>query len=168
MFNTPAHLRRPTLLAIVVALLLCAGCHRTDLHSTLAANSFIGSSGEPMMLAAYLPWFGRPGHINVGYSSQDRVVMEKQIDKAKQLGIGAFVINWYGQHQDFEDKSYTLMQQVAGEKSFKVALMYDEDAASPPAPPTPSSPICNMLTTATLDRTPSYPATPICATKAGL
>lgn len=37
------------------------------------------------MLAAYLPWFGQSGHINVGYSSQDRVVIEKQIDQAKQV-----------------------------------------------------------------------------------
>ena len=83
------------------------------------------------MLAAYLPWFGQSGHINVGYSSQDRVVIEKQIDQAKQLGIAAFVVNWYGQHHSFEDKAYTLMQQVAAEKQFKVAIMYDEDDSDP-------------------------------------
>lgn len=83
------------------------------------------------MLAAYLPWFGQPGHIDVGYSSQDRVVMEKQIDQAKQLGIAAFVVNWYGQHHPFEDKAYTLMQQVAADKAFKVAIMYDEDDTEP-------------------------------------
>ena len=84
-----------------------------------------------MMLAAYLPWFGRPGHINVGYSSQDRVVMEKQIEKARQLGISAFVVNWYWAHHDFEDKAYTLMQGVAADNNFEVALMYDEDDADP-------------------------------------
>jgi hypothetical protein len=83
------------------------------------------------MLAAYLPWFGRPEHINVGYSSQDRVVIGRQIDQARQLGIAAFVVNWYGAHHDFEDKAYALMQEVAGEKNFKVALMYDEDDSEP-------------------------------------
>ena len=83
------------------------------------------------MLAAYLPWFGQPGHINVGYSSQDRVALAKQVEQAKQLGIGAFVVNWYGQHHQFEDNAYFLMQQVAAENSFKVAIMYDEDDADP-------------------------------------
>lgn len=97
----------------------------------LAANSFISSTGEPTMLAVYLPWFGQPGHINVGYSSQDRVELEKQVDQAKQLGIAAFVVNWYGQHHTFEDKAYALMQQVASDKNFKVAIMYDEDDSNP-------------------------------------
>jgi Glycosyl hydrolase family 71 len=125
------YLRLPLLLALVVVLLVSSACHRTDVRSALAANSFVGGSGEPMMLAVYLPWFGRPGHINVGYSSQDRVVLEKQIAEAKQLGIAAFVVNWYGEHHDFEDKAYSLMQQVAAENNFKVALMYDEDESDP-------------------------------------
>ncbi len=83
------------------------------------------------MLAAYQPWFGKSNHINVGYSSQDRVVIERQIEKAKQLGIAGFVVNWYGARHDFEDKAYSLMQQVATDKSFKVAIMYDEDDSDP-------------------------------------
>lgn len=117
--------------AIFSALLLLSACHRTEARSPLAANAFVGGSGEPTMLAAYMPWFGQPGHINVGYSSEDRVQLEKQVDQAKQLGITAFVVNWYGQHHTFEDKAYALMQEVAAEKNFKVAIMYDEDDSDP-------------------------------------
>lgn len=117
--------------AIVAGVLLLAGCHRTDVRSSLAAQDFISGSSNPVMLAAYLPWFGQPGHINVGYSSQDRVVIEKQIDQAKQLGIAAFVVNWYGERHNFEDRAYALMQQVAAEHSFKLAIMYDEDDRDP-------------------------------------
>jgi hypothetical protein len=131
MLDSRTRLRRSLLPAIVAALLLLVGCHRTDIRSSLTANSFVSGSDQPTMLAVYLPWFGQPGHINVGYSSQDRVVMEKQIDEAKQLGMAAFVVNWYGQRHTFEDKSYTLMQQVAAEKQFKVAIMYDEDDSDP-------------------------------------
>ncbi len=127
------HLRRVLLPALTIALLLSAGCHRDSLRSSLSANSFIGGYNEPTMLAAYLPWFGQPGHINVGYSSQDRVVIEKQIDQAKQLGIAGFVVNWYGARHAFEDKAYTLMQEVAAEKNFKVAILYDEDDGDPAA-----------------------------------
>jgi hypothetical protein len=133
MLDLKTLLRRSTLPAIVAALLLVSGCHRTDVRSSLAAQSFAGSSDQPTMLAVYLPWFGQSGHINVGYSSQDRVVIEKQIDQAKQLGLAGFVVNWYGQHHSFEDKAYMLMQQVAAEKQFKVAVMYDEDDSDPAA-----------------------------------
>src|SRR5580700_10450440 len=133
MFDSKIHLRAFVLAAMVAAVLLTAGCHRTGIKSPLNANAFVGEGGQqqPTMLAVYLPWFGQPGHINVGYSSQDRVVMEKQIDQAKQLGIAAFVVNWYGAHHDFEDKAYSLMQEVAHDKSFQVALMYDEDDSEP-------------------------------------
>ena len=89
MLDSKIHLRAFVLPAMVAAVLLTAGCHRTGVHSPLDANAFVGEGGQqqPTMLAVYLPWFGQPGHINVGYSSQDRVVMEKQIDQAKQLGI---------------------------------------------------------------------------------
>lgn len=131
MSHCKVYLRLPLLLALAIALLVTSGCHRTDVRSSLAANSFVGGSGEPMMVAVYLPWFGRPGHINVGYSSQDRVVLGNQVMQAKQLGIAGFVVNWYGEHHDFEDKAYSLMQQVAAENNFKVALMYDEDDGDP-------------------------------------
>jgi hypothetical protein len=123
--------RWPLLLANLLILLTVAGCQHAAVRQPLAVNHFAASSGEPTMLAAYQPWFGRPGHINVGYSSQDRVVLEKQVDRAKQLGIAAFVVNWYGARHEFEDKAYTLMQQVAAEKNFKVAIMYDEDDSDP-------------------------------------
>ena len=84
-----------------------------------------------MLLAAYQPWFGRPGHINVGYSSQDATVLEKQIAAAKNLGIDAFVVNWYGARKEYEDQSYALLQRVASQNKFLVALMYDEDTDDP-------------------------------------
>jgi len=133
MFASSTRLCRRALPVAVMAVLALAGCHRTDVRSSLAANSFLDGDGEPAMLAVYLPWFGQPGHIDVGYSSQDRVAMEKQIDQAKQLGIAGFVVNWYGAHHAFEDRAYTLMQEVAAERNFKVAIMYDEDDRDPAA-----------------------------------
>ena len=130
MLHSARSLRNLLLPALALTLLL-SGCHGNDTRSTLAANSFFEGGGQPSLLAAYLPWFGQPGHINVGYSSQDRVVIEKQIDQAKQLGISAFVVNWYGQHHTFEDKAYALMQEVAAERNFKVAILYDENDSDP-------------------------------------
>jgi len=114
------------LLGSALLALLVAGCAtRRDPQQTLRSN-FRAPEGSPILLAAYQPWFGRPGHINVGYSSQDRVVLDNQVTKAKTLGIGGFVVNWYGPRKDFEDRAYGLLQQIASESDFKVALMYDE------------------------------------------
>ena len=114
-----------------LALITTLGCSHQAVHQPLAMNQFVGSGQNPVLLADYQPWFGQPSHINVGYSSLDRVKIEQQIDHAKQLGITGFVVNWYGERHNFEDKAYTLMQQAAAEKDFKVALMYDEDDSNP-------------------------------------
>jgi hypothetical protein len=116
---------------VIMVLFQPSACHHAGVRSSLAANGVVARSGEPAILAVYLPWFGQAGHIDVGYSSQDRVVIEKQIDEAKRLGITAFVVNWYGTQHDFENRAYDLMQRMAAEKSFKVALMYDEDDSDP-------------------------------------
>ena len=84
------------------------------------------STSPPQVLAVYEAWFGHPRHISVGYSSQDPDVIRKQIRKAKALGISGFVVDWYGYRQPFIDHSYSLMQSIAAEENFHVAMMYDE------------------------------------------
>lgn len=115
--------------ALSCALCLTAACHRSgDLRSTLsAATSLQAPEGSPKVLAAYQPWFGNPKHIDVGYSTQDPKVLAEQVEKAKAMGISAFVVNWYGPRKPFEDKSYMLLQKAAADADFKVSVMYDED-----------------------------------------
>ena len=85
-----------------------------DLHSQLRNNLRSPESREPMLLAAYQPWFGRGNHINVGYSSQDATVIARQIADARNLGIRGFVVNWYGARHEYEDRAYAVVQQQAG------------------------------------------------------
>lgn len=110
----------------------CLNCtHTQDYTHALKTQS--ATSSQPVMLAAYQPWFGGQGHIDVGYSSQDRTVLARQIAAAKQLGIAGFVVNWYGKDHGFEDHSYALLQKLAEDdpQGFKVALMYDENNSDP-------------------------------------
>jgi hypothetical protein len=116
----------------VVFLLLLQGCTHTNLSMRQALP--LVSDSSPKMLAVYEPWFGHPRHINVGYSSQDPIVLRRQIDEAKALGITGFVIDWYGDREPFLDKAYALMQTAAAEKGgFSVAMMYDETNEGPEA-----------------------------------
>ena len=98
-----------------IALLLlagCAGAKRTDIAQTLRSE-ISAPEGSPQIIAAYQPWFGRSGHINVGYNSQDTNVLTQQVEHAKDLNIRAFVVNWYGPSHDFEDHSYATLQRVS-------------------------------------------------------
>ena len=96
-------------------LCLMVGCaQRRDFSQTLRVN--LSPRGTPQILTAYQPWFGKPNHLNVGYSSQDPRVLAEQIEKAKNLGITGFVVNWYGRRDPFEDESYRRLQEVASQR----------------------------------------------------
>ncbi|HET8667112.1 MAG TPA: hypothetical protein VFM10_03965, partial [Terriglobales bacterium] len=83
-----------------------SGCSKAsyNMHQTLRASRFQAPEGSPQMLAVYQPWFGTREHIDVGYSSHDRVVMQKQIAEARNLGIAGFLVNWYGPRKEFMDR----------------------------------------------------------------
>ena len=100
----------------------------------------------PRILAVYEPWFGHPSHISVGYSSHDPAVIRKQIDHAKALGISGFVVDWYGDREPFLDRSYALIQAIAAEKNFNIAMMYDETEEEEAERPTMLSPLLTSST----------------------
>src|ERR1700675_471528 len=104
----------------IVLLTFQQGCPQSSVHRTLRENAPANSS-PTRVLAVYEPWFGHPRHIDVGYSSQDPVVIKKQIEAAKNLGITGFVVDWYGDREPFLDKSYALVQSIAAEQDFNVA-----------------------------------------------
>ncbi len=81
---------------------------------------------SPAILALYEGWFGLPNHTSVGYSSHDAAVIKRQIHQAKDMGISAFVVDWYGDRDPYIDQSYALMQTNAAKHKFHVAMMYEE------------------------------------------
>src|ERR1035438_3987015 len=101
------------------------GCTHANSRN-LALKDIPNLSGKPKILADYQPWFGDPDHIDVGYNSQDPNVLRKQIESARNMGIYAFVVDWYGPRRPFLDRSTALLQRIAGEQHFHIALMYDE------------------------------------------
>jgi hypothetical protein len=102
-----------------------SACTRAN-AKPIALKDVAGLPGNPKVLADYQPWFGDPDHIDVGYSSQDPNVLRKQIENARKMGIYAFVVDWYGPRRPFLDRSTTLLQRIASEQHFHIALMYDE------------------------------------------
>lgn len=115
-----------TVWVLAVFALITSGCYRSTSIRKSLNQATRGVERTPRILADYQPWFGDPGHINVGYSTQDPAVLRKQVQKAKDMGIYGFAVDWYGDRLPFEDRSYALLQQVASEEHFHVCLMYDE------------------------------------------
>jgi hypothetical protein len=113
------------ILCAVLLVLLLQGCTYTNLRQTLRQDNPT-INPQTQLLAVYEPWFGHPQHISVGYSSQDPVVIRKQMEEAGRLGITGFVVDWYGDREPFIDHSYAIIQSIAAEKNFHVAMMYDE------------------------------------------
>ena len=121
----PAKSKLPLILSMVAIFVIASGCHREGAYQAMTP-ALKSPSQDTVVMAVYVPWFGDPQHIKVGYSTDDPAVLRKQIAKAKELGVQAFAVDWYGQRRPFLDHSYALMQQVASQSHFKVALMYDE------------------------------------------
>jgi hypothetical protein len=117
--------RRYRLSLATLVLVLLQGCSEKNVGRVLREDS-PAPGAAPRLLAVYEPWFGHPQHIDVGYSSLDPVVVERQIAQAKTLGISGFVVDWYGDREPFLDKSYALIAAIAAEQNFSVAMMYDE------------------------------------------
>jgi hypothetical protein len=109
----------------VLPSLVLTGCNRANSRN-LTLKDIPQAPGNPRILADYQPWFGDPDHIDVGYNSQDPSVLRKQIESARNMGIDAFVVDWYGSRRPFLDRTTTLLARIASEQHFHIALMYDE------------------------------------------
>jgi len=115
--------------AILAIGFICNGCsthagHRSIRDSLPATAS--APEAYPKVLAVYEPWFGDKSHINIGYSTQDPAVLRSQIEKARDMGIYGFAVDWYGDRHPFLDRSTALLFKIASEQRFHVCLMYDE------------------------------------------
>jgi hypothetical protein len=107
--------------AFLSILLMFHGCSGPSIQLKYKA---VGAS--PELLAVYEAWFGEPNHISVGYSSHDSDQIRKQIEEAQGMGLSGFVVDWYGDRDQYVDQSYALVQKLAAKKNFHVAMMYDE------------------------------------------
>src|SRR5438105_4472149 len=111
----------PLLIVIVVASFLPSGCNKANVRQVM--QKYISETeSSPKIVADYQPWFGDRNHINVGYNSQDPAVIRKQIAQAKNMGIYAFVVDWYGDRHPFLDRSYAIMQRIAAQEGMAVAI----------------------------------------------
>lgn len=105
--------------------LFVSGCSTSGVRRA-PGQSEQAPSAYPKILAVYMPWFGDHTHIDVGYSSEDKGVLHHQIQQARQRGISGFVVDWNGDRSPYADHNFGLLEEVANESHFHVALLYNE------------------------------------------
>lgn len=110
--------------ALLCFLLTSRGCSDAQPQPVHLVHAATGK--VPDVIALYEAWFGQPNHIAVGYSSDDPEVLRHQIDKAKHMGISAFVLDWYGDRDPLAERSYARMQPLAAKQKFHIAMIYSE------------------------------------------
>jgi glycosyl hydrolase family 71 len=59
-------------------------------------RSLLYPGATTRIYAHFMGWFGEPGHMNVGYRSDDPAQVHRQIEDMISLGIGGVMIDWRG------------------------------------------------------------------------
>jgi hypothetical protein len=79
----------------------------------------------------YMPWFGDPRHMDVGYRSNDPNQVGRQVEDMASRGIQGAIVDWYGPEQDTKnDSTINLMKQAERHPGFEFAISEDAGALS--------------------------------------
>jgi len=96
--------------------------------SKLDVHSLLYSGTQTKVLAHLMLWFGQPGHINIGYSSNDAAQVHRQITDMVSRGINGVVIDWYGPNNQIDQASQLVMHEAEKHPGFTFAIMVDAGA----------------------------------------
>jgi len=75
-----------------------------------------------------MPWFGDPKHEDVGYRSNDRDEVSRQVADMISRGIEGAIIDWYGPNSGMKNESTMALMKEAERQNFEFAI--SEDAGS--------------------------------------
>ena len=102
--------------------------------SKVATRTLLYPGSTAKIYAHFVPWFGSPKHMNVGYISNDSLQVKKQVSDMVSRGLNGVIVNWYGPGQDdsdfltFDHVTQLVMQEAKLNTGFTFAIMYDQGA----------------------------------------
>ncbi len=116
---------KPQRLVLIAALLLVALSGLGNFTPTFAAR-------PPLVLAFYYAWFDentwRPGQVAdmpvTPYTSRDPQAIARQIQQARNAGIDAFVVSWWGANNP-TDSNFKVILDQAQATNFRVAIDFE-------------------------------------------
>jgi hypothetical protein len=96
--------------------------------SKLDTRSLLYPGSTTKIFAHLVLWFGRPDHMNVGYSSTDPLHVKQQITDMISRGIDGVVMVWYGPNNSIDRAAQLVMKEAEMHPGFTFALMIDHGA----------------------------------------
>jgi hypothetical protein len=114
--------------------------------SKVATRTLLYPGSTAKIYAHFMPWFGSPKHMSIGYISDDAQQIKKQVTDMVSRGLNGVIIDWYGidaAGSDFlmiDHVTQLMMQEAELHPGFSFAIMYDQGALAPCA----NSPGCDM------------------------
>src|SRR5256886_16673273 len=97
--------------------------------SKLDIHSLLYPGNRTKIYAHFMPWFGDPRHMAVGYNSQDPAQIHRQITDMIGRGIDGMIIDWYGSRDTFTNTTtLRVMAEAEQHPGFKFAIMIDKGA----------------------------------------
>ena len=99
-----------------------ANVSKLDIHSLLYPGA------QTKVFAHLVLWFGKPSHINIGYSSTDPAQVKRQISDMVSRGIDGVVMVWYGPNNEIDRAAKLVMHEAETHPGFTFAIMVDSGA----------------------------------------
>src|SRR5947209_12113790 len=97
--------------------------------SKVPITALLYAGANTRIYAHYMPWFGSPSHMNVGYRSDDAAQVKKQVDDMVSRGIQGAIVDWYGPAATLQDSSTKLvMKEAEAHAGFTFAVAEDAGA----------------------------------------
>ena len=96
--------------------------------SRVPIRSLLYPGSETRIYTRYMPWFGDSHHREVGYRSDDRQQVARQVADMISRGIQGAIVDWYGPNSGSKNESTRLLMQESERQNFEFAV--SEDAGS--------------------------------------
>lgn len=96
--------------------------------SKLPIRSLLYKGSQTRIFTRYMPWFGDPKHRDVGYRSNDREQVSRQVADMISRGIDGAIVDWYGPNSGLKNESTMHLMKEAERQNFQFAI--SEDAGS--------------------------------------
>lgn len=97
--------------------------------SKVNVHSLLYPGATTRVYAHFMPWWGDPRHIDVGYNSHDPEQIRRQIEDMISRGIDGVILDWYGFRDRFTNETVLrFVKEVERHPGFTFAIMVDKGA----------------------------------------
>lgn len=95
--------------------------------SKIPTRTLLYPGATTKIFVRYMPWFGDPKHIDIGYRSDDPSQIHRQVDDMVSRGIDGAIVDWYGPNDSLKNRStQMLLKEAERHSGFLFAVSVDK------------------------------------------